>query len=134
MNNGRVYRSSAPVNVSRKMGEYQNREAERVMGYRFERPSSKGLVIRRPTPAEREAHDTAIDALREERGGVDRIAAAQAYSAAYFAAARVNAVAALARAAARKRGSGKRNPSLQGTARAPYPARRCSNSEQGEVK
>jgi len=101
--------SSPPVNWSRKMGEYQNREAERVMGYRFERPSSKGLVIRRPTPAERAARDTAIEALREERGGVERIAAAQAHSAACFAAARVRAVAALARAAARKKGSGKRN-------------------------
>ena len=113
MNGGRVYRSAAPVNWSRKMGEYQNREAERLMGYRFERPSSRGLVIRRPTPAEREAHDTAIEALREEalweeRGGVEQIAAAQAHSAACFAAARVRAVAALARAAARKKGSGRK--------------------------
>ena len=108
MNGGRVYRSSALVNVSRDMGEYYNREAARVMGYRFERPSSRGLVIRRPTPAEREAHDTAIDALREERGGVDRIAAAQAHSAACFAAARVNAVAALARCARLRKGSGKK--------------------------
>jgi len=114
MNNGRVYRSSAPVNVSREMGEYYNREAERVMGYRFERPSSRGLVIRRPTPAEREAHDTAIEALREERGGVEQIAAAQAHSAACFAAARVNAVAALARCAARKKGSGKRTLRVSG--------------------
>ena len=107
MNGGRVYRSSAPVNWSRKMGEYQNREAERIMGYRFERPSSRGLVIRRPTPAEREARDTSIESLREERGCVDRIAAAQAHSAACFAAARVRAVAALARCAARKKGSGR---------------------------
>jgi len=117
MNGGRVYRSSAPVNVSREMGEYYNREAERVMGYRFERPSSKGLVIRRPTPAEREAHDTAIEALREERGGVDRIAAAQAHSAACFAAARVNAVAALARCAARKKGSGRKGSGRKGSGR-----------------
>ena len=108
MNGGRVYRSSAPVNWSRKMGEYQNREAERIMGYRFERPSSRGLVIRRPTPAEREARDTSIESLREERGCVDRIAAAQAHSAACFAAARVRAVAALARCAARKKGSGRK--------------------------
>jgi len=117
MNGGRFYRSSAPVNWSRKMGEYQNREAERVMGYRFERPSSKGLVIRRPTPAEREAHDTAIEALRKERGGVDRIAAAQAHSAACFAAARVRAVAALARAAARKKGSGRKGSGRKGSGR-----------------
>ena len=109
MNGGRVYRSSAPVNVSRKMGEYQNREAERVMGYRFTRPSSRGLVIRRPTPAERDAHDTAIDALREERGGVDRIAAAQARGEAAFAAARERGVAAMARCARLRKGSGKRN-------------------------
>lgn len=109
MNDGRVYRSSAPVNVSREMGDYYNREAERVMGYRFERPSSKGLVIRRPTAAERAARDRAIAALREERGGVEQIAAAQAHSEAYFAAARVKALAALARCARlRKRGSGKR--------------------------
>jgi hypothetical protein len=107
MSDGRVNRSSAPINWSREMGEYQNREAERVMGYRFERPSSKGLVIRKPTPEERKARDTAIDALREARG--ERVARAAAMnSEAYFAAARVNAVAALARCAARKRGSGKR--------------------------
>lgn len=90
------------------MGEYYHLEAERIMGYRFERPSSKGLVIRRPTPAERAARYTSIDALRDERGGVDRIAAAQAHSAACFAAARVRAVAALARCAARKKGSGRK--------------------------
>ena len=98
--------SSPPINWSREMGEYYNREAERVMGYRFERPSSRGLVIRRPTPAERAARDSAIEALREERSGVEQIAAAKAHSAACFAAARVRAVAALARAAARKKGSG----------------------------
>lgn len=108
MSGGQVYRSSAPVNVSREMGAYYNREAERVMGYRFERPSSRGMVIRRPTPAERAARDRAIAALREERGGVEQIAAAKAHSAACFAAARVNAVAALARAAARKKGSGRK--------------------------
>lgn len=72
MSYGRVLRSSAPVNWSREMGEYQLQEAIRVMGYRFERPSSKGLVIRRPTPAEREAHDPSIEALREERGAMER--------------------------------------------------------------
>jgi hypothetical protein len=108
MSDGRVYRPSAPVNVSREMGEYYNREAARVMGYRFERPSSNGLVIRKPTPEERKARDTAIDALREARG--ERVARAAAMnSEAYFAAARVRAVAALARCARlRKRGSGKR--------------------------
>jgi len=100
--------SSPPINWSREMGEYQNREAKRVMGYRFERPSSRGLVIRRPTPAEREAHDTAIEALRKERGAMERARAAQAHSAACFAAARVRAVAALARCAARKKGSGRK--------------------------
>ena len=117
--------SSPPINWSREMGEYQNREAERVMGYRFERPSSRGMVIRRPTPAEREARDTSIESLREERGCVDRIAAAQAHSAACFATARVRAVAALARCAARKKGSGKRNAAGQGAAK-PYPAPACS--------
>lgn len=100
--------SSPPINWSREMGEYYNREAARVMGYRFERPSSRGLVIRRPTPAERAARDTAIEALRKERGGVEQIAAAQAHSAACFAAARVNAVAALARCARLRKGSGKK--------------------------
>jgi hypothetical protein len=113
---GRVLRSSAPVNWSREMGDYYNREAERVMGYRFERPSSKGLVIRRPTAAERAARDTSIEALREERGGVERIAAAQAHSAACFAAARVNEVAALARCARLRKGSGKRNTNADGSA------------------
>jgi hypothetical protein len=110
MSDGRVYRPSAPVNASPEMSAYYNREAERVMGYRFERPSSRGMIIRRPTPAERAARDRAIAALREERGGVERIAAAQAHSAACFAAARVNAVAALARCARLRKGSGKRNP------------------------
>jgi hypothetical protein len=107
MSDGRVYRPSAPVNVSREMGEYYNREAARVMGYRFERPSSNGLVIRKPTPEERKARDTAIDALREARG--ERVArAAPMMTDAYFAEKRKLAVAALKRAAARKRGSGKR--------------------------
>ena len=100
--------SSPPINWSREMGEYQNREAERVMGYRFERPSSKGLVIRRPTEAERQAHDTAIEALRKERGAMERARAAQAHSAACFAAARVRAVAALARCARLRKGSGRK--------------------------
>lgn len=108
MNGGRVYRSSAPINWSREMGEYQNREAERVMGYRFERPSSRGLVIRRPTPAERAARDSAIEALREERSGVEQIAAAQARGEAAFAAARERGVAAMARCARLRKGSGRK--------------------------
>ena len=105
--NGRVLRSSPPVNWSREMGKYQQREAIRIMGYRFERPSNKGVVVRRATPAEMRAHDTAIDALRKERGAVERARDAQMRSEAYFAAARVRAVAALARCARLRKGSGR---------------------------
>jgi hypothetical protein len=100
-------RSSPPVNWSRELGEYQNREAARVMGYRFDRPSNRGMIIRKPTDAERAARDTHIEALREARG--ERAANVVGMnSESYFAAKRVRAVAALARCAARKRGSGKR--------------------------
>jgi hypothetical protein len=108
MSDGRVYRPSAPVNVSREMGEYGNREAARVMGYRFERPSNRGMIIRKPTDAERAARDTAIEALREARGERSSAVAGMNTNA-YFAEKRKLAVAALKLAAARKRGSGKRN-------------------------
>lgn len=108
MSYGRVLRSSAPVNWSREMGEYQLQEAIRVMGYRFERPSSKGLVIRRPTPAEREAHDPSIEALREERGAMERARAAKARSEASFAASRKRALESMARCARMRKGSGKK--------------------------
>lgn len=100
-------RSSAPVNWSREMGEYQNREAVRVMGYRFERPSNRGVIVRRATPAEMAARDTAIEGLREERGAMERARDAQMRSEAYFAAARIKALAALARCARLRKGSGK---------------------------
>jgi hypothetical protein len=100
-------RSSPPVNWSRELGEYQNREAARVMGYRFERPSNRGMIIRKPTDAERAARDTAIEALREARG--ERAANVAAMnSEAYFAAARIKALAALARCARLRKGSGKK--------------------------
>jgi hypothetical protein len=35
--------------------------------YIFEKPSTKGVITRRPTQAERMARDTAVEALREER-------------------------------------------------------------------
>ncbi len=89
------------------MGEYQQREAIRIMGYRFERPSNKGVVVRRATPAEMAARDTAIEALRQEHAAVERAREAQMRSEAYFAAARVRAVAALARCARLRKGSGK---------------------------
>lgn len=109
MSDGRVNRSSAPINASREMGEYQNREAVRIMGYRFERPSNRGVIVRRATDAERNARDTAIEGLREERGAMERASEAQMRSEAYFAAARVRAVAALARCARLRKGSGRGN-------------------------
>ena len=108
MNGGRFYRSSAPVNGSRKMGEYQNREAVRVMGYHFERPSNMGVIVRRATPAEMAARDTAIEALREERGAMERARDAQMRSEAYFAAARIKAIAAMARCARLRKRSGRK--------------------------
>jgi len=108
MNDGRVYRSSAPVNVSREMGAYYNREAVRVMGYRFERRSNRGVIIRKPTEAEMAARDTAIEALREEHVAVERAREAQMRSEAYFAAARIKAIAAMARCARLRKGSGKK--------------------------
>jgi hypothetical protein len=108
-------RSSPPVNWIRELGEYQNREAERVMGYRFERPSNRGVIVRKPTDAERAARDTHIEALREERG--ERASnVAGMNTDAYFAAKRVRAVAALARCAARKRGSWKARKQLERSA------------------
>lgn len=89
------------------MGEYQNREAVRIMGYIFDRPSNRGVIVRKPTDAERAAQDTHIEALREEHAAVERAREAQTRSEAYFAAARVRAVAALARCARLRKGSGR---------------------------
>lgn len=89
------------------MGEYQHRETVRVMGYRFDGPSSRGMIVRAPTPEERVARDTSIEMIRDEQGALQRSYGAQARSAAAFAAARVNASAALARCARLRKGSGK---------------------------
>lgn len=89
------------------MGEYQNREAVRIMGYIFDRPSNRGVIVRRATPAEMAARDTAIEALRQEHAAVERAREAQMRSEAYFAAARIKALAALARCARLRKGSGR---------------------------
>lgn len=107
----RVFRSSPPINWSREMGDFQKQEAERVMGYRFERPSGSGLIIRKPTPEERVAKDKSIDLLREELG--ERIIMSQASlisiqmrSAEHFAQSRQKAVEAMKRVNSLKRGGG----------------------------
>jgi len=100
--------SSPPINWSREMGEAQNQEAIRVMGYRFESPTARGLIIRRATPAEMQARDRRIDLLRGERSAMRSAYAAFHCTDAMFAAARVNAVAALARCARLRKGSGRK--------------------------
>ena len=72
------------------------RETPRGMGYHFEKPSNKGIIIRAPTPEERQAKDKHIESLREERGAEEARRVAQARrTAAYlarFADARVRAM------------------------------------------
>jgi hypothetical protein len=83
------------------MAEYQRREAARVMGYQFGEPSRRGLVVRAPTPEERQAKDKRIELLREEQGAEEALRVTRARQvAAYqarFADARTRAIAALAR-------------------------------------
>jgi hypothetical protein len=74
----------------------QPRETPRGMGYLFEKPSQKGIIIRAPTPEERQAKDKRIELLREEQGEAEAMRVAQAKRAkAYmdrFADARVRAM------------------------------------------
>jgi hypothetical protein len=98
------------------MGDYQRQEAARIMGYRFERPSNKGVIVRKPTRAERLAHDTRIEMLREEAGGwetMQRRAQMSADCALAFAASRERAVAAPARCARLRKGQGKGNAGIE---------------------
>ena len=89
-------RSCAPMYTGPGMAEYQRREAARVMGYQFEKPSRRGLVVRAPTPEERQAKDKRIEFLREEQGAEEARRAVRArQTAAYlarFADARVRAM------------------------------------------
>ena len=89
-------RSCAPMYTGPGMAEYQHREAARVMGYQFEKPSHKGIIIRAPTPEERQAKDKRIESLREEQGAERALRVARAMrTAAYlarFADARVRAM------------------------------------------
>ena len=71
-------------------------ETPRGMGYHFEKPSNKGIIIRAPTPEERQARDKRIEFLREEQGAeearrVERARQTAAYLA-RFADARVRAM------------------------------------------
>lgn len=74
----------------------QPQEIPRGMGYLFEKPSQKGIIIRAPTPEERQAKDKHIESLREERGEAEAMRMARARrTAAYlarFADARVRAM------------------------------------------
>jgi hypothetical protein len=71
-------------------------ETPRGMGYLFEKPPQKGIIIRAPTPEERQAKDKHIESLREERGAEEALRVARAKRrAAYlarFADARVRAM------------------------------------------
>ena len=94
-------KSCAPMYTGPGLAEYQRREAARVMGYQFGEPSRRGLVVRAPTPEERQARDKNIEFLREEQGAEEALRVARAMrTAAYlarFADARTRAIAALAR-------------------------------------
>ena len=48
------------------------------MGYLFEKPSNKGIIIRAPTPEERQAKDKRIEFLREEQGAEEALRMARA--------------------------------------------------------
>ena len=89
-------KSCAPMYTGPGLAEYQRREAARVMGYQFGEPSRRGLVVRAPTPEERQAKDKHIESLREERGEAEAMRIAQAERAkaymARFADARVRAM------------------------------------------
>jgi hypothetical protein len=66
------------------------------MKYHFEKPSNKGIIIRAPTPEERQAKDKRIEFLREELGAEEALRVARAKRAAAclarFADARVRAL------------------------------------------
>ena len=89
-------KSCAPMYTGPGLAEYQRREAARVMGYQFGEPSRRGLVVRAPTPEERQARDKNIESLREEQGAEEALRVARAMrTAAYlarFADARVRAM------------------------------------------
>ena len=59
-------------------------ETPRGMGYHFEKPSQKGIIIRAPTPEERQAKDKHIESLREERGAEEALRVARAKRTAGF--------------------------------------------------
>lgn len=54
------------------------------MKYHFEKPSNKGIIIRAPTPEERQAKDKHIESLREERGAEEALRVARAKRAAAY--------------------------------------------------